>query len=354
MKKILIIEDNTAVRENLAEILELSDYEVSAAENGKKGVELAKLKRPDLIICDIMMPDLDGYGVLRILSKKPETATVPFIFLTAKTEKGDMRKAMNLGADDYITKPFEEDDLLQAIETRLKKSEFLSRDFDASLDGFNSFLDEAKAMADFEELSKNRREKSFHKKEVIYSEGDFANYMYFIISGKVKSVKLDELGKELVIDIHQTGDFIGYMTLLEDDEYNESAVAMEDTTLAVIPKQDFQNLITKNRDVALRFIKLLSGSVREKEVRLLQLAYTPVRERVADVLLKLWAKEESLGNTTLRLKVSREDLANMVGTAKESLIRVLSDFKKSDLIKSEGTEIKILDRDALTRIVQGF
>lgn len=351
MKKLLIIEDNIAVRENLQEILELSEYEVVAAENGKRGVELAKAISPDLIICDIMMPDLDGYGVLRILSKRPETAGIPFIFLTAKTEKSDIRKGMNLGADDYITKPFEEDDLLEAIETRLKKSTLIQKEFNPSLEGLNSFIDEAKAIADFNELSHDRKEKTFNKKEVIYSEGDFANYIYFIISGKVKSVKLDELGKELVIDIHQTGDFIGYMTLLEDDEYNESAIAMENTRLAVIPKNDFRTLITKNRDVAIRFIKMLSGSVKEKEARLLQLAYTPVRERVADVLLKLAQKE---GNNAKGLKVSREDLANMVGTAKESLIRVLSEFKKSNLIQSEGTELHIKDEAALRHIVQGF
>ncbi len=354
MKKILIVEDNAAVRENLEEILELSEYDVTTAENGKRGIELAKRVKPDLIICDIMMPDLDGYGVLRLLSKKPETASIPFIFLTAKAEKSDMRKGMNLGADDYITKPFEEDDLLQAIETRLKKNEFARRAIEPSLEGLNNFLDEAKGLADFNELSENRKEKIFNKKEIIYSEGDFANFMYFIISGKVKSVKLDELGKELVIDMHHAGEFIGYMNLLEDDEYNESAIAMEEVSLAVIPKQDFRTLITKNRDVALRFIKMLSGSVKDKEARLLQLAYTPVRERTADVLLKLIEKDAETGNTSHKLKVSREDLANMVGTAKESLIRVLSDFKKSNLIESEGTEIHVLNIPALKRIVQGF
>ena len=111
MKKILLIEDNPDVRENTSEILSLANYKVTVAENGKIGVELAQQDRPDLIICDIMMPELDGYGVLHILSKKPETANIPFIFLTAKTEKGDIRKGMNLGADDYLTKPFDDTEL---------------------------------------------------------------------------------------------------------------------------------------------------------------------------------------------------------------------------------------------------
>jgi CheY-like chemotaxis protein len=118
MKKILIIEDNTDVRENLAEILMLSGYEAITAENGKTGAAKAQTELPDLILCDIMMPELDGYGVLHIMSRSAKTADIPFIFLTAKAEKEDFRKGMALGADDYITKPFDDAVLLQTIESR--------------------------------------------------------------------------------------------------------------------------------------------------------------------------------------------------------------------------------------------
>lgn len=127
MKKILVIEDNQDVRETLAEILELAGYIVHTAEDGAIGAKKALENTPDLIICDVMMPKLDGFGVLNILSKRPETADVPFVFLTAKTEKDDFRRGMNLGADDYITKPFYKDELLQVIETRLRKSERLKK-----------------------------------------------------------------------------------------------------------------------------------------------------------------------------------------------------------------------------------
>mgnify|MGYP000663310654 CR=1 FL=1 len=100
MKKILLIEDNMEMRENTAEILGLANYQVVTAENGKEGVRLAQAEKPDLIICDIMMPELDGYGVLHMLSKTPELASIPFIFLTAKAEKSDHRKGMTMGADD--------------------------------------------------------------------------------------------------------------------------------------------------------------------------------------------------------------------------------------------------------------
>src|SRR5258708_7477825 len=125
MPKILIIDDHNEIRENNAEILMLAGYGSVTAENGKKGGELAIKEKTDLIICDIMMPELDGYGVLHLLRKNEDTAFTPFIFLSAKTERGDLRKGMDMGADDYITKPFDDIELLNAIETRLKKYSIL-------------------------------------------------------------------------------------------------------------------------------------------------------------------------------------------------------------------------------------
>src|SRR5687767_11630765 len=125
-KKVLIIDDNQDIRENTSEILELAGYKTITAENGKKGVELAIKEKPDLVVCDIMMPELDGYCVLHLLRKNPETQYLPLIFLTAKTERSDFRKGMEMGADDYITKPFDDIELLNAIEARIKKAELFS------------------------------------------------------------------------------------------------------------------------------------------------------------------------------------------------------------------------------------
>ncbi|MCB0614637.1 MAG: response regulator, partial [Phaeodactylibacter sp.] len=157
MKKILVIEDNGEVRENLEEILELSGYDVLTAEDGKVGVEIALTDPPDLILCDVMMPHLDGFGVLNILSKKSSTANVPFIFLTAKAEKSDFRRGMNLGADDYITKPFYKDELLEVIETRLRKSEQLRKQFDKTEQGLTAFINEAKGYEELRKLSEERK-----------------------------------------------------------------------------------------------------------------------------------------------------------------------------------------------------
>src|SRR3989337_2620295 len=139
-KKILLIEDNKEMRENTAEILELANYDVVTAQNGKEGVEFTKREKPDLIICDIMMPELDGYGVLHLLTKSDETAAIPFIFLTAKAERSDLRKGMEMGADDYVTKPFDDIELLNAVESRLRKSDLMKKEFNGSLNELNEFI----------------------------------------------------------------------------------------------------------------------------------------------------------------------------------------------------------------------
>ena len=130
MKKILIIEDEPEMRRNLTTILRLEKFQAFAAENGRVGVELAKRELPDLILCDVMMPELDGHGVLRLLREEAATAAIPFIFLTAKGEREDLRAGMNLGADDYLTKPVPKVDLLKAIAARLQRStQTASREF---------------------------------------------------------------------------------------------------------------------------------------------------------------------------------------------------------------------------------
>src|SRR5919112_2374518 len=143
-KTVLVIDDNNDIRENTAEILELAGYKTFTAENGKRGVEVAAKEKPSVIVCDIMMPELDGYGVLHLLRKNPDTRNIPFIFLTAKTERGDFRKGMEMGADDYITKPFEDIELLNAVEVRLKKYEILEQNYSSSPQGLVQFIKDAK------------------------------------------------------------------------------------------------------------------------------------------------------------------------------------------------------------------
>lgn len=346
MKKILLIEDNKDMRENTAEILELSNYNVVTAKNGKEGVELATKEKPDLIICDIMMPVLDGYGVLHMLSKKPDTASIPLIFLTAKAERSDFRRGMEMGADDYVTKPFDDIELLNAVESRLKKSELMKREFSRNIDGLNEFLVQARGVDELKQLSANKKIHSFKKKEVIYMEGDAIQGIAFISKGRVKTYKSNEDGKELITGIHVEGNFIGYIDLFESKDYRESAEALEETEVCFIPKEDFFALIFSNRDVAAKFIKMLSDNIAEKEEALLRLAYNSVRKRIAEALVTLHNRFKK-DNAPTNINISREDLANFVGTATETTIRVLSDFKDEKLIEIDRGNIHILNLQKL-------
>jgi DNA-binding NarL/FixJ family response regulator len=141
MKKILVIEDEPEMRRNITTLLKYHDYQPIAAENGCDGVETARREMPDLILCDVMMPKMDGYGVLQAMQSEPALARIPFIFLTAKGEKDDLRDGMNLGADDYLTKPVANADLVKAIETRLRRSkQQLKREFNPDFSSFEPLL----------------------------------------------------------------------------------------------------------------------------------------------------------------------------------------------------------------------
>lgn len=346
MNKILVIEDNFEVRENLCEILELTGYEVSSASNGKIGVQMAISKEPDLIICDVMMPELDGFGVLKVLNRNTRTNDIPFIFLTAKAEKADFRKGMGLGADDYITKPFDDTELLEAVEMRLTKSTRIKMAFDNSEEGLQRFFSEAKAHEEFEKLSTDREIRKYKAKDMIYEEGQNARWLYFIISGQVKCYQTNEFGKELITNIHSSGDFFGYFSLLSESRYGHNAKALDDCEIRLIPKNDFSLLLYNNRDFGAQFIKMLVNRAEQAEQQLIELAYSSVRKRVANALLTFLAKNNSKKDNLI-ISVSRDDLASLAGTAKETLIRTLSDFKSEGLIHVDGSEITLLSLDDL-------
>ena len=347
-KRILLIEDNPEVRENTNEILELAGYHVVTAPNGKIGVEVAQNDRPDLIICDIMMPELDGYGVLHILGKNTETARVPFIFLTAKAEKADVRKGMNLGADDYLTKPFDDKELLNAIEARIRKASMQQQLYETTSEGLDAFINDAKKVLKLKDLCKDKKIKILKKKTELFSQGDTPLHVYFMKSGAVKVSKSHQDGKELITNIYNTNDFFGFEPVLEGTNYQESAVAMQDSEVTLIPKNDFVIMLQSHPDVSRAFIGLLCKRVTENEKHLLHLAYNSVRQRTAEALLKIQNLKDARDN----IQISRDDLAKIVGTASESVIRVLSDFKDEGLIEIDGGKIKIIQPFKLEKVVR--
>lgn len=346
-KKILLIEDNADVRENIEEILVLAGYDVITAENGKSGVDLAQKDKPDLIICDIMMPELDGYGVIHILSKSEETAGIPFIFLTAKAEKTDIRKGMNLGADDYLTKPFDDTELLNAIEARLRKNAMHHKLYEPTDEGLDNFIRDARHMLSLKDLGKDNKTKLYKRKSEIFSEGDIPLNVYFVKSGSIKVFKSHPDGKELIISLHHANDFFGFEPILQGTPYMESAVAIHDAELIVIPKKDFITLL-QSQEVSAAFVSLLCKKVVEKENQLINLAYNSVRQRTAEALLQVVQLKDNNEN----IQIPRDDLAKMVGTASESVIRILSDFKEEGIIDIESGKIKIKSQPRLEKVVR--
>jgi len=344
MKKtlILIIEDNDDIRESTAEILELANYEVLQAANGRIGVDLAISELPDVILCDIMMPELDGYGVLYLLHKNEQTATIPFIFLTAKAERIDMRKGMEMGADDYLTKPFDDVELLNAIESRLSKRDKQQVFYSQSLEKLSVLFSNSSGLQELEKIIAARKVRSVKKKQVVYYEGDNVSGLYLVMNGKVKTFKLSEDGRELLTGMYGSEDYFGITSLLLNAPYAETAEALEDSTVCMLPKDLMDDLLNRYPDVARQFIQLISNNLQDKEEQLLQLAYHSVRKRMAEVLARLCKQE--VQDAEMILRVSRDNLAAMAGMATETVSRILSDFKDEGIIERKGSQIIVLDQ----------
>jgi CheY-like chemotaxis protein/CRP-like cAMP-binding protein len=351
MKKILVVEDNTQIRENTAEILDLAGYETYEAENGKKAVETAIKQKPDLIVCDIMMPELDGYGVLHLLKKNPDTEHIPFIFLTARAERADFRKGMEMGADDYISKPFDDIELLKAIEMRLKKIDIIKMQYPSGEKGASELIKDLKGSG-FLALDPDMYDSErLNKKMSLYKEGKRPKFLFVVKSGKIKTYRVNDDGKEYITNIYTSGDFVGHAVLLEDSNYDDSAEVLEEAEIVAIPKEDFLQAIFNDLHITTKFIKLISRDVKEKEERLLHLAYDTLRKRVAKALVDIHQKFNKGNQTQVNIAISRDDIAQYIGTATESLIRTLSDFKSEKLIEIKDGKIIILQLEKLANLL---
>jgi DNA-binding response OmpR family regulator len=351
MAVVLIIEDNPEIRENTAEILELAGYQVLLAADGKEGVHIAQTRQPDLILCDLTMPVLDGYGVLHLLNNKESYHHIPFIFLTARSERSDIRKGMDLGADDYITKPFSPSELLSAISCRLKKSAHLKQLPADGMKGMETLLHVISPTETIDTLKAGRNAVKYKNKQTVYSEGNHPNCLYYIKKGKVKTFKQNDDGKELITGLYNEGEFLGYISLLENGLYSESAETMEITELAIIPRKDFDDLISANNQVMQQFIRLLANNVAEKEVQLLGIAYNSLRKKTAEALLAVYHKYNPSGDESFGIDISRGNLAAVAGVAKESFIRTLGEFREEKLIDIREGAIYLLAIKKLTQLL---
>lgn len=345
MKKILVIDDQALHRNTVVSLLEMANYDVEQAKNGKEGIEKALTLIPDLILCDIIMPELDGFGVQKLLLSHPQTRSIPFVFLSAKDNPEDIRLGMRSGSDDYLTKPVNQTDLLASVEVRIAK---IRQQNSFTEMQNNSFNEEKNLLTNMKEISTSAREKHILRKEKVYQEGDVAHYVYWVVSGTIKAAKTDYYGKSYITDIFASGSFFGHLPFQHHSEYNETATALEASVIGMIPKKDFLAAVYGKPQLNQYILHLTSQQLLDKNNRLLQLAYASVRERVALVLLKY----ASITSGELDLPtISREDLASIVGTTKESLVRTLSEMKKDGLLELNGRDIAVLSPQELMKSI---
>ena len=349
MKKVLLIEDDLALRENTAELLELSHYKVITAANGKMGIQEAKKNLPDIIVCDIMMPEVDGYEVLQNIVANENTKHIPFIFLSAKTEHKDIRKGMDMGADDYLTKPFDDEELVSAIESRLAKVAIMLDNRNQAVQTAPKIEGHLRSLNDLRSFFKAEGGCDMYKaNESVYEEGKRANYIYLIDKGVVKNFRMDEYGKELITGLHKEGDFFGYVSFADNSPYQESAMVLENAEVYKMTRDTLKKLLQENYEVTLELINYLTDNLAAFKDQLLEMAYSSVRQKTANTILKFVEKLKAQQQEGI--KISRSDLASVAGIATESLIRALSSLKREGLIDIKGRTIKVLNTEALKEV----
>ena len=347
-KKVLLIEDDKIVRENTSEILELANYNVVTAENGKAGIDLAKTFLPDIIVCDILMPVLDGYGVLQIVSKTPELEQIPFIFLSAKTHHEDLRKGMELGADDYIYKPFEESELLRAIDSRLKRVEAFEQKSLLKRPNENLNQQDLKTIKNIDQFLSKKNVFKYKKDETIYCKDTKSGHIFLVKSGLVKTYNINELGKEFNTGYYSNDQYFGFTSFVKNIPHFENSKAVSATQLYKISRDEIMSILNNNNHIIYSFIDLLATNIIDYKKDFSLLAYGSVRRKTAVTLLKLLEKYPLKSKN--EIYITRLNLANSIGIAKETLIRTLRDFKEEKLIEVSNKGVKIIDKEKLLKI----
>jgi CRP/FNR family transcriptional regulator, polysaccharide utilization system transcription regulator len=203
---------------------------------------------------------------------------------------------------------------------------------------------------DIEKLNLNMNCNFYNKGQVIFFEGNYPDGLFCIRDGKVKVFKIGSTGKEQIIRFAKNGDVLGYRALLASDTYNASASALEDSHICFIRKDTICELFKSNNNFSFNLLKLLARDLEDVENKMVKLAQKPVRDRLAEALLILKETYGTDKQGNINISLSREDFASIVGTATETVIRLLTEFKKENLISTKGKKIKILDLDELVKI----
>lgn len=351
MSKILIIENDVATKNHLVNILQLAAYDVVIAEDGQQGIQIALTQKVDLIICDNVLPIINGYGVLHVLRRNNILRDTSFVFVDTKLHWPEIRKGIELGASDYIINNISATEMLDIVDKCLYKIEQTRLQLPENANGLPAPIDFVSTLNDYMvDIKNDRNTNCFKRKQSIYSTNNHPFAVYYIIKGKVKTYKRNSEGKELITGLYRDNEFFGYMAVLERKTYCESAEALEDTEIAVIPRAEFEAMVNNRPMIMKKLIDMLAQNLEEKEAKLLNIAYDSLRQKVAHTLISIYKKYNVNSEELFCIDITRENLAAIAGVAKESLTRTLSDFRQESMIDLIHSRIKIINYPKLERL----
>jgi len=347
--KILIVLKDSGLRSKISGILIFSKYVVELTDSGKSAIEIVKNHRVDLIICGIELYGMDGYGVVRMLNKFVDTAGIGLIMLLETGDQIALRRAMEIGADGYLSTSFDDAELLNHVEVRLKKKKlqqelFLKQHFQE-----RSMMKSSNEMFALDEKLERLTARIFRKNQTIYYQGEHQSSLYYLVSGNVKMFISDSSGNLLITDIYGPGEYFGLQDFALGSHTFHTSKAISDAEIIAIPLKDINEHIAEYPDVLRVFVKKLAKSVRDMEEQALALAHASVRERVAAAIVRLAKKGEN-SSGKIRVRLPRTDLANVIGIASETLSRILSDFAREGLIEKEANDILLRSIEKLRKV----
>lgn len=343
MKNILIIENNLKSLKNYADTLKKAGYQVTMSPSSDNGIKMAISITPDLIVCNTELTNIDGFEVMSTIIANPSTSKIPFIFINTDTSTEKIKKGLNRGAADFVTRPFNSNQLVRSVDIQFNKHKNQNFSLFFNNDTLDNNQLNTNGLNKLIELISESKTRQIKKKQTLYYEGDYAQWLYLIVEGCVKTFKLTNDGRQLITGLYKPNTFVGLDNLLLDVPFSENAEATQDSSVYFISRSAVIELLNEHIDINHYFIKLLSINIHEKENQLVELAYESVRKRLAQVLTRLAEDVVPIDH----IEISRDELAGLAGIANETVSRILTDFKDKKLIERNGSQIQIIDLEGL-------
>jgi len=348
MKRILLIGDTPAAGNNTREILALSNFNILTAQNPAEAGVLASKTPPDLLICDLAGPDADLQATLGSVQQEPILKHLPLIVFTSDADKANTRRIMDLGADDYLVKPFEGIELLRAVDACLEKQQ-RRQQVQHPANPMHDPIPTADIANSWQPADQDPQ--YYRKKKMLYNEGHRASQVWYIVDGKIITYLVHPDGKELITGIHGPGECVGCTAVLGRGAHTDNARVFEDAQLIGISRQEFLTILQSDSAFARQLVHWLAQTVGAADAGLLNFAYSSLRKKVANGILQLAANLRQQKEGKRYITISRENLAAFVGSAPESLTRTLGDFRKEGLIDISDGRIWLLDEEKLKNML---